>query len=153
MARNQQTADPLHPGAFGLTWSAWYRADDAFRYAPALPGIYMARYQGQLVYVGMAGPRNGKGLSGRLRAYAVGKAPDGGLPYHASKLALQDPRFCDMIATAARRGQPWDIRQIAVQAMGWLSVELRCAAAPDPRAFEARVIAWVGLDRLWNSSH
>lgn len=62
-------------------WSAWAPFVESVADAPTVAGVYMARerHSGQVVYVGMAGERGGRGLRGRLRVYLSGKAPVSGL--------------------------------------------------------------------------
>ena len=62
-------------------WSSWAPLIESVADAPTAPGVYMARerHSGQVVYVGMAGERSGRGLRGRLRVYLSGKAAVSGL--------------------------------------------------------------------------
>lgn len=62
-------------------WSDWAPFSAAHELAPLVPGVYLAREgaDGELVYVGMAYERHGKGIRGRLTVYARGKALASGL--------------------------------------------------------------------------
>jgi hypothetical protein len=61
-------------------WCPWMSLGDALAEAPRLPGVYLAREGevGSIVYVGMAGERNGgnrpQGLRGRLSATSPARA-------------------------------------------------------------------------------
>jgi len=50
----------------GLAWSDWVPLNVAVQDATTSPGVYAARTEGQLVYIGMAGERRGQGVRGRL---------------------------------------------------------------------------------------
>ncbi|GLX50853.1 hypothetical protein Shyhy01_38030 [Streptomyces hygroscopicus subsp. hygroscopicus] len=62
---------------------------------PQMPGVYLAKRgaAGPLVYVGMAGERQGEGLRGRLRRYTSGKALASGLGEAVFDRALVDPQW------------------------------------------------------------
>jgi hypothetical protein len=69
-------SDPL------ADWSPWLPFEAAVQQAPLLPGVYMARTPGatnEVVYVGMAGERRGRGIRGRLTVYQRGRAAVSGL--------------------------------------------------------------------------
>ena len=134
-------------------WTRWPPLAVAYRDAPSVSGVYEVRDgDGVVRYVGEGGHRRGKGVVGRLRAYAVGKTPDAGLPAHSTRLALSDPLFCRRIGDAARTGAPWTIRRIAVEAAVHLGLEARSAPAADHKAAEAFLKRLHGPENLWNIS-
>lgn len=103
-----QALDPLG------RWSEWVPISEALAVAPRSAGVYVAR-QGQagpIVYVGMAGERNGKGIRGRLGVYLSGKALASGLGEAVFDRALADPewlrdRLDEIDAGETRRAKQW----------------------------------------------
>jgi len=132
-----------------LRWTDWAPLEHAYRLAPTVAGVYEVRDAERVVYVGQAGhPR--KGVSARLRAYAVGKSPDSGLAGHASTRALADPQFCARITEAALAGNPWTVSRIPIEAYSYLGLLARSAAAADPWAAELQLIDQHDRAFLWN---
>src|SRR4051794_28205241 len=81
-------------------WSAWLPWTGARATAPRLPGVYLFRVEGRIVYCGKAGERAGRdgtrkpqGLWGRLGRYGSGKAATSGFGEAALDRALADPAF------------------------------------------------------------
>ena len=150
-----ETADAL-PGVDALAaWSPWAPWSAAVPAAPTTPGVYMARegVTGPVVYVGMAGPRNGNGLRGRLRVYNSGKGAVSGLGEAALDRALADPawlvdRVSEVQAGTARRAKDW-----AALAVTRANLHLRWACTPDraaARALEVAALAALADADLWN---
>lgn len=140
----------------GLTaWSAWLPFADAVAQAPTDPGVYVAREgaAGPIVYVGKAGPRNGKGLRGRLRVYASGKAFTSGLGEAVADRALADPvwlreRLAEVEAGESQRATSWG--RLAFERAG---LHVRWATTPDGPGATALELACIGALAdvvLWN---
>ena len=89
-------------------WSPWVSFVDAVAHAPLSPDVYVARVDatGPVLYVGMAGARHGRGLRGRLRVYASGKAAVSGLGEAALNRALADPAWLQDRLAELEAGQP-----------------------------------------------
>lgn len=83
---------PVNGWEYVAGWSAWVPFAEAAAYAPLTSGVYVMRmgHAGPVVYVGMAGERNGRGLRGRLGVYASGKAAVSGCGEAALNRALAD---------------------------------------------------------------
>lgn len=90
------------------SWSDWLPFVDAATSAPRLPGVYLARkgLDGPVVYVGMAGERNGQGLRGRLSVYRSGKALTSGLGEAVFDRAIADPTWLAQQLAAVETGSP-----------------------------------------------
>lgn len=102
---NPDAATRLDPIA---AWSPWLPFADAVAAAPRTPGVYTAREgpTGPLIYVGMAGERNGAGLRGRLRVYGSGKALASGLGEAVFDRALADSAWFEERLAEVRAGSP-----------------------------------------------
>jgi hypothetical protein len=89
-------------------WSAWVPFGEALASAPMDPGVYMAREgeDGPIIYVGMAGERRGKGISGRLRVYASGKALTSGLGEAVADRAFADAGWLHERLAEVEGGNP-----------------------------------------------
>lgn len=144
------------PGAVGdlTAWSTWKRfVPEVIRDAPSVPGVYLFRQGGVLVYVGMAGERSGKGLRGRLTIYVSGRAPHSGLGNLALERALADPGFLHKRLTEVEEGAPRGVQawaRAAVQRadlqVAWATTETREGAA----ALERAVLDALADQELWN---
>jgi hypothetical protein len=135
------------------TWSAWAPVTaDTVRTAPTLPGVYLFRQGGSLVYVGRAGERSGKGLRGRLTIYVSGRAPHSGLGNLALERALQDADWLSERLTQLQAGTALTVQQwsaLAVQRAA-LQVCWSPTEAKEAVALERAVLdALRGAD-LWN---
>lgn len=134
-------------------WSGWLAFDDAVDRAPRLPGVYMARASGLIVYVGMAGERRGKGLQERLAVYASGKAAVSGLGEAALNRALANPawvrdRLAEVEAGVPRNAKGW--ARAAIEAMD-LEICWTCTADREAAAvLERQVIELLADEPLWN---
>lgn len=142
-------------------WSAWVPFDEALATAPRKPGVYLAREGtiGPVVYVGMAGERDGggkgepQGIRGRLARYKSGKAIASGLGEAVFDRALADAAWLRERLAEAEAGTP-------VRAAGWgklafLRADLHvCWAETTNRAtalaLEDRCEQAFPLDALWN---
>ena len=118
-------------------WSDWAPFDEAVSDAPRQPGVYMARIgdDGPIVYVGCAGPRAGsgapKGLWGRLRVYASGKAFTSGLGEAVADRALADPAFLEARLEEVRAGRPMRATDWGRAAFAHLDLHIRWATTSD----------------------
>lgn len=136
-------------------WSAWGPLIESVAEAPAVPGIYMARERatGQVVYVGMAGERSGRGLRGRLVVYLSGKAAVSGLGEAAMDRALADADWLAQMLVEARAGLPSRTRVWAAKAMTRADLEIRWATCADrvtAIALERQAIVLLAGMGLWN---
>lgn len=137
----------------GLNWSAWHSLEQAARSATTSPGVYAARSDGQLVYIGMAGERRGQGVRGRLQVYLRGRGAVSGLGEAALDRGLADPawvaqRLTDLLTGGATRSKDW-----AVAALHRVQLELCWAAAPDgvtARDWELKALQELEDVALWN---
>ncbi|GAA1772212.1 hypothetical protein GCM10009810_32020 [Nostocoides vanveenii] len=136
-------------------WSAWAPLLKAVADAPTVPGVYMARerHSGQVVYVGMAGERSGRGLRGRLRVYLSGKAAVSGLGEAAMDRALADADGLANMLAEVREGSPGRTRVWATRALTRAELEIRWATCADKTAavaLERQAIATLADTGLWN---
>ena len=136
-------------------WSAWAPLIESVAGAPTVPGVYMARekHSGQVVYVGMAGERSGRGLRGRLRVYLSGKAAVSGLGEAAMDRALADANWLDQRLAEVRAGSPARTRAWASRALTRADLEIRWATCTDKAAaaaLERQTISTLAGTGLWN---
>ena len=143
-----EVADFLHACADWSSWVPWAGARSA---APRLPGVYLFRVRGRVVYCGMAGERAGRdgsrapqGLWGRLGRYGSGRAAASGFGEAALDRALADPAFVTARLTHLRDVGPERTLLWAVAAIEWAAPEV-CWTVTDAtssaRALESRVRA------------
>ncbi len=129
-------------------WSDLVPLAEAKQMAPRSPGVYLI-YVGDprsLVYVGMAGPRNGAGLRGRLRVYTTGKGGISGFGEAALDRAFADPAWVADRQAEAEHGEPRRAKEIAALAVTRLDAEVRWATtstAEEARALEYEVAGLV----------
>lgn len=135
-------------------WSEPRPLRAAIEDAPRLPGVYLI-YAGtpveELVYVGMAGERRGKGLRDRLRIYVTGKAGLSGFGEAALDRAVADPEWLRERADEAAAGRALRGKDFAALAVQRLNPIVRWAVAPsrtEARQLERDVGAV--CERLWN---
>ncbi len=136
-----------------LDWSPWHSLKDAATSATTSPGVYAARSDGQLVYIGMAGERRGLGVRGRILVYLRGRGAVSGLGEAALDRGLADPawlsqRLTDLLTDGPSRSKDW-----AVAALQRAGLELCWAAAPDAataREWEHRSLQEAEDVALWN---
>jgi hypothetical protein len=141
-------------------WSDWLPFAEVLDSAPRLPGVYRARRgaNGPIVYIGMAGERNGsngrpQGLRGRLAVYTSGKGIAGGLGEAAFDRALTDPnwlalRLAEVADGRSRRAKSW-----GVQALVWADLHVSWIVTPDKATalrLEGDIIAASDHSTLWN---
>lgn len=142
-------------------WSSWVHTATAREIAPRLPGVYLAREgaTGPLVYVGMAGERDGngrhapRGLWGRLGVYSSGKGAVSGLGEAVFDRALADPEWLAARLEDVRAGRPMRVKQWAAQALARADVHLCWAVTADgaaARALERAVLDAVADRTVWN---
>ena len=143
-----------------VQWSEWVPFAEALSLAPRLPGVYMAREgeTGEVVYIGMAGERNGggrpQGIRGRLFVYASGKGLASGLGEAVFDRALADPewlraRLSELQKSGPSRAKHWGIEAFvrADLHVRWTTTDDRASAA----ALENQLVADAGSS-LWNKA-
>lgn len=135
-------------------WSGWAPFFEAAPAAPTTPGVYMMRIpQAGIVYVGMAGPRNGLGIRGRLSIYRRGRGGTSGFGQAAMDRALADPAFIAQQAAALQNGTPRTSAQWAQDAIAWWNPDVRWAQTEDTTSalsLEARAENSLRSRGLWN---
>ena len=134
-------------------WSAWAPfTADTVRTAPTLPGVYLFRQGGSLVYVGRAGERSGKGLRGRLTIYVSGRAPHSGLGNLALERALQDAEWLSDRLTQLRAGTVLTVQQWSTLAVQRAELEVcwSTTGADEAVALERAVLNALREADLWN---
>jgi hypothetical protein len=137
----------------GLEWSSWHSLAQAVKFATPSPGIYAARSDAQIVYIGMAGERRGLGVRGRLQVYGRGRGAVSGLGEAALDRALADPvwleqRLAMLLTEGPSRSKDW-----AVAALRRAQLELCWVAAPDgatAREWETQAMQELEDIALWN---
>jgi hypothetical protein len=112
-------------------WSPWMAWAGARAKAPRLPGVYLFRVDGCIVYCGMAGERAGRdgtrkpqGLWGRLSRYGSGKAATSGFGEAALDRALGDAAFIAARLEHLRSVGPERTVVWAIAAIDWLAPEV-----------------------------
>lgn len=120
-----------------------------------MPGVYPAREgaDGELVYVGMASERHGKGIRGRLTVYARGKALASGLGEAVLDRALADSqwlhdRIREVDGGHARRAWQW-----GMLAFERANLHVSWAVSADGRAartLEREILSALAKHTLWN---
>lgn len=136
-------------------WSPWLSFAEAAVEAPMVPGVYVARdgAAGPIVYVGKAGERKGKGLRGRLRVYASGKAVASGLGEAVFDRALADPVWLRARLAEVEAGEPQRTTTWGRLAFVRAGLHVRWATTPDgpaALALEQTCIAALSDVVLWN---
>ena len=144
------------PNADGLaalaSWSVWVPLAEA--QVPRSPGVYLARRgaEGPLVYVGMAGERQGAGLRGRLRRYTSGKALASGLGEAVFDRALADTQWLRERLAEVESGRPRRATEWGKAALAWADLHV-CWAVPESskaaEALERKVLALKDVN-WWN---
>ena len=140
-------------------WSPWLPFEEARRYAPREPGVYLLREPtGRIRYVGLAGERAGggrpQGLRGRLSVYWTGKGAVSGFGEAALDRALADPGWIEQQLESLRTAGPKRAKEWARDAVLRLDLEASytvCADKDDARYLESRVVACLRPHDLWNS--
>lgn len=135
-------------------WSDWAPFFEAARAAPTQPGVYMMRIANAgIVYVGMAGPRKGLGIRGRLNVYRRGRGAASGFGQAAMDRALAAPAFIAQQTAALEAGSPRTSVQWARDAIDWWNPDVRWATTEDELAaetLEARAENNLRHLGLWN---
>ena len=136
-----------------LPWSEWKPLPEAARVATTQPGVYLARMDGQIVYVGMAGERRGRGVRGRLVVYARGRGAVSGLGEAALDRALADDtwlaaRLQDLRTAGPSRAQEWAAAALARRPLdvSWVAAD----SAEQARSWERQVLTELTDADLWN---
>jgi len=143
--------DPLTLG--GRAWSAWVRFEDAARGATTEPGVYIARSGNDIVYVGMAGPRRGAGVRGRLQIYARGRGAVSGLGEAALDRALADPTWLAVRLEQLKADGPSRTKRWAADAVAHADLYVCWTTAPDRHtalAWETEALMELEDVALWN---
>lgn len=136
-------------------WSRWAPIGEALAMAPRSAGVYMARQgpHGPVVYVGMAGERNGKGIRGRLGVYLSGKALASGLGEAVFDRALADPDWLRARLDEVDAGEPIRAKRWGKAAFKRADLYVRWATTPDREsalALERRCMEELLGHGLWN---
>ena len=136
-------------------WSPWRPFPAAASEAPRDAGVYMFREAstGAVVYAGMAGPRHGNGIRGRLAVYRTGKGAVSGLGEAALDRALADADWVGDRLTDLHAGKPQRAKEWAALAVTRAGLEVRWTSTSDAvtaRTLEKRVIAALRAASLWN---
>jgi hypothetical protein len=108
---------------------------------------------GPVVYVGMAGERNGRGLRGRLGVYASGKAATSGLGEAALNRVLADPNWLRDRLAELEAGQPRTAKQWARAALDHWNLYVCWATVPNRSeaiTLEQRILSALNGTTLWN---
>jgi hypothetical protein len=144
-----------HPTDALADWSVWAPFFEVAKTAPQLPGDYMMRTRSarEVVYVGMAGGRSGRGLKGRLDVYLRGRGAVSGFGEAALDRALSDVEWLSrrlerLANTEGERTKDW-----AKAAIERADVEIRWCVTPQqisPRALETAVLRALSSEPLWN---
>lgn len=137
----------------GVRWSDWFPLNIASATATTSPGVYAARTDGVLVYVGMAGERRGQGVRGRLRVYARGAGAVSGLGEAALDRALADREWLASRLHEVDDGQPRRAKRWAAEALRRIPIELcwtQTSGADDARELERRILEELEDAELWN---
>jgi hypothetical protein len=141
-------------------WSPWLPFAEVASAAPRQPGVYLARQEREIIYVGMAGLRNRggltavKGLQGRLSHYARGKALATGLGEAVFTRAITDPEWLRTRLSEVEAGEPGTLRDWGRAAFARADLEI-CWATTEGRdsalALERQVMATLRKGvLLWN---
>lgn len=134
-------------------WSPWLPFAAAVGAAPRQPGVYMARDDDAVVYVGMAAERRGQGIRGRLTVYWRGRAAVSGLGEAAMDRALADPAWLRSRSEEVAAGASWRTRDWAKAALQRAELQLRWAVTPtghEARLLEDAVLRALDDVALWN---
>lgn len=134
-------------------WSEWHALDVAAREAPTQPGVYVARSGNDLVYVGMAGERRGRGIRGRLQIYARGRGAVSGLGEAALDRALGDPDWLTARLASLHVDGPVRAKDWARDAIRHANLDVCWTVAPEAttaRAWEHRTLQELEDVALWN---
>jgi hypothetical protein len=140
-------------------WSAWVPFAEAVQIAPREPGVYLARQGDEVLYVGMAGPRDRggkaapKGLRGRLAFYGSGKALASGLGEAVFSRAIADANWVRARLADVEAGHPGTLRDWGRAAFQRADLEVCWAVTADraaAAALERQVIDLLRDRGLWN---
>lgn len=140
-------------------WSDWVSFTEALAIAPRLPGVYVARQgvHSTIVYVGMAGERNGggrpQGIRGRLAVYTTGKGLASGLGEAAFDRALADPEWLTARLAEVKAGRPMRAKAWGRAALDRADLYLRWSVTADKasaRVLENGCLGLLGDIPLWN---
>ncbi|UXY34420.1 hypothetical protein [Streptomyces albidocamelliae] len=121
---------------------------------PQMPGVYLAKRgaAGPLVYVSMAGERQGKGLRGRLRRYTSGKALASGLGEAVFDRALVDPQWRRERLAEAETGRSTRATKWGKTALAWADLHV-CwvvtVSGTAAKTLERKVLALNAME-WWN---
>lgn len=141
-------------------WTEWIPFAEATVSAPRCPGVYLARSDGEVVYVGKAGLRDRggtstpQGLRGRLARYASGKAISSGLGEAVMDRALADPSWIQQRLDELASGQPKRAFEWGREAFARADLQVCWTTTGDAAAahlLERQVIALLApRGSMWN---
>lgn len=136
-------------------WSPWLPFADSAAVSTTMPGVYLMRLpkSKQIVYVGMAGERNGQGIRGRMAIYRSGKGAASGFGEAAFDRALADGDFVVGQLTRLHGGENVRLKQWAKDAIAFFAPEI-CWAETEDRAsalvLEKKVEGILRPHGIWN---
>lgn len=142
-------------------WAPW-RPFTAANVAtvPPTPGVYLFRSRsglvaapGEIVYVGRAAERSGKGVRERLRIYVSGRAPHSGLGNLALERALADAEWLRARLKLVEAGKAITVQEWARDAVSRADLEFSFVSTPDGTTaaqLERATIAALQSHTLWN---
>lgn len=152
--------DPVAAVADLAAWSPWTPFVDVVSLAPREPGVYLARQGDDVIYIGMAGLRDGdgktsvKGLQGRLAYYAGGKGVATGLGEAAFARAIADADWLRKRLAEVEAGRPRSLREWGKAALERFDLRLCWTTTTDRESavvLERQVIDRLrDGGRLWN---
>lgn len=144
------------------TWSPWldFTATNVAK-VPMSPGVYLFRSKashpglsaGDIVYVGRAAERKGKGVRERLRIYVTGRAPHSGLGNLALERALADAGWLRERLQRVEAGERLTVQDWARDAVAWADLEFSVTTTIDGKiaeTLELATIAALKSHALWN---
>ena len=143
-----------------IEWSEWVPFSEALASAPRAPGVYMAREgeTGEIVYIGMAGERQGsgkpQGIRGRLAIYASGKGLASGLGEAVFDRALADPAWVKARMVGLEASGPLRAKQWGIEAFVRADLRIRWTTTADKAsaaALEDLLVRAAG-GTLWNKA-
>lgn len=136
-------------------WSTWASMAEAAAGAPTLPGVYMAAMPGtgEIIYVGMAGERHGRGIRGRLAAYQSGRGVVSGFGQAAMDRALRDVDWVRGRLVELEAGTVATTKDWAAAAIVRIDPRIRWTVTQDragAQELERLVVAALASEDLWN---
>lgn len=143
-----------HVGLESLGFSVWHVFPRDVQSAPRSPGVYVLRdAEERIIYVGMAGLRNGAGIYGRLMRYVSGKAAASGFGEVALDRALADAAWVEARYLETRAGRPRRVTEWSKLAIARLDASVcwaPTASSEAARRLESSLLGAEIFDETWN---